>query len=55
VVIIDLTGEMVALNVISQPTNAIVKFSTITKIHKYRKFFEKATIYYNGHGGAQRT
>jgi hypothetical protein len=35
VVVIDLTWEMVALNVISRPTSAIVKLSTNNKIHKY--------------------
>jgi len=31
---------MVALNVISQPTNAIVEFDLIIKIRKYKRFHE---------------
>ncbi len=36
----DPTQEMVASNVISQPTIAIAKPRTIIKIHKYRGFHE---------------
>jgi len=39
-VIIDLTREMVASNVISQTTSAVAKLSTIAKICKYKKFHE---------------
>jgi len=31
---------MMALSVISQPTNGVAKLSVITKIHKYRKFHD---------------
>jgi hypothetical protein len=34
------TREMVALNVINQPTNVIVELSVIVKIRKYRRFHE---------------
>jgi hypothetical protein len=37
VAVIDLTWETVATNVINQLTSAIVKLSTITKIHKYKR------------------
>jgi hypothetical protein len=40
VVIIDSTWESLALSVISQLTNVIVKLSTIVKICKYRMFHE---------------
>jgi hypothetical protein len=38
--VIDLTHEIVASNVISQPTCAATKFKAIVKIHKYRGFYE---------------
>jgi hypothetical protein len=37
VVVIDLMHEMVALNVINQPTGAIAELSAIAKIHKYKR------------------
>jgi len=40
VFIINLTWEMVAINVISRPTNVITKLSTIAKFHKYRGLHE---------------
>ncbi len=40
VVVIDPTREMMATNVINQPTSAVVEFNTIAKIHKYRRFHE---------------
>jgi hypothetical protein len=40
VVIIDLTWETMALNVINRPTCAIVKLNTIAKIHKYKMLHE---------------
>jgi hypothetical protein len=36
----DLTRETVALNVISRPTNATTKLSTISKICKYKGLHE---------------
>ncbi len=38
--VIDLTWEMVVLNVISWPVGVAAKFSTIAKICKYRKLHE---------------
>jgi hypothetical protein len=38
--VIDLTQEMVASNVINRPINAVAKFNVIAKIHKYKKFHE---------------
>jgi hypothetical protein len=40
VVVIDLTQEMMASDVISQPTGVVAKLSAITKIRKYRKLHE---------------
>jgi len=40
VVIIDLTWEIVALNVINQTIGAIVEFNAIAKIYKYKRFYE---------------
>jgi hypothetical protein len=36
VVVINLTWEIMASNVISRPTRAIAELSAIAKIHKYR-------------------
>jgi len=41
VVVIDLTWETMALNVISQPSNAVVKLNAIVKICKYKGFHER--------------
>jgi hypothetical protein len=41
VVVTNSTLEMVALNVINWPTGAIVEFSTIAKIRKYKRFQER--------------
>jgi len=40
VVVIDLMLKKVASNVISQPTSAVGKLSTITKIRKYKGLHE---------------
>ncbi len=40
VFIINLTWEMVAMNVINWPTNVVMKFSTIIKFHKYKRLHE---------------
>jgi hypothetical protein len=40
VVVTNLTREMVAMSVISQPTSAIVEFNAIVKIHKYKRLHE---------------
>jgi hypothetical protein len=40
VVVTNLTREIMALNVISQPTSAIAKLSVIVKIRKYKGFHE---------------
>jgi hypothetical protein len=40
VVVMDLTLEMVAMSVISQPTSATVELSTIAKIRKYKGIHE---------------
>jgi hypothetical protein len=40
VMVINPTQEIVVLNVISQPTCAIVKLGTIIKIRKYKGFHE---------------
>jgi hypothetical protein len=41
VVVIDPTWELMAPSVISQPTSVVVKFSTITKIRKYKGLYER--------------
>jgi hypothetical protein len=40
VVVIDIMWEIVALNVISWPSNAVVKLNAIVKICKYKGFHE---------------
>jgi len=40
VMVTNLTREIMALNVISQPSSAIAKLSVIVKIHKYKGFHE---------------
>jgi hypothetical protein len=40
VVVIDLTWEMVALSVISQPASVATKLSAIVNIHTYKGFHE---------------
>jgi hypothetical protein len=40
VMVIDLTWELKATNVINQLIGIVVEFNTITKIHKYRRFHE---------------
>jgi hypothetical protein len=40
VMVIDLMRKTTALNVISRPTNVVVKLSTIVKICKYRGLHE---------------
>jgi hypothetical protein len=40
VVVIELIEEVMAMNVISWPTNVVVKLSAIAKIHKYKGFHE---------------
>jgi hypothetical protein len=40
VLIIDLTREMLASNVISQPTSVDAELNAIVKIRKYRRFHE---------------
>ncbi len=41
VIIMNLTQEMVATNVIHQITGVVAKLNTIIKIHKYRRIHEK--------------
>jgi len=38
--VINSTWEMVASNVISQPTSVVAKLSAIINIHKYKRFHE---------------
>jgi len=40
VVVTDPMQEMVALNVISQPTSVVLELNTIAKIHKYKRLHE---------------
>ncbi len=39
--VIDSTQKTMVINVISQPVGAIVKLSTIAKIHKYKGLHER--------------
>jgi hypothetical protein len=41
VVVIDLTHEMMVINLISQPISVVAKLSAIAKICKYRRFHER--------------
>jgi len=43
--VIDVTHEIVASNVISQPTCAATKFNTIVKIRKYRGLYEEHYLF----------
>jgi len=38
--VIDSTWEMMTMNVISRPISVVVKFNTIVKIHKNKRFHE---------------
>ncbi len=39
-VVTNLTREMMAMNVMNQPTGVVAKLNAITKIHKYKRFHE---------------
>jgi hypothetical protein len=55
VMVTNPTHKTMITNVTSQPIGATVKFNVITKIHKYKGFYERHHFYSNGHGGACRT
>jgi len=39
--VIDSTRKMVTSSVISRQTSVVIKLSTIAKIHKYKRLYEK--------------
>ncbi len=45
VMVINLTWETMATNVISQLPSAIAKFNSIIKIYKYRRFHDKHHLF----------